>query len=857
MYGPRSTFAQNIMNNKYAKTKADGTKETWEEVARRVTDATLSVVSAADSLKQEIFEMIRDRKFMPGGRYLYASGNDYHQTQNCLLLRAEDSREGWSELMYKSSMALMSGAGIGIDYSAVRPEGSLIKRTGGFATGPLALLNMVNEAGRNIMQGGSRRSAIWAGLNWKHQDVIKFIVSKNWSDEVRKLKAKDFNFPAPLDGTNISVILDKSFFDAYSEPKNPMNSHAHNVYWAVVRQMLSTSEPGFSVDYYNGDESLRNAPVTKDTRVLTNYGYRSVAQIIDIPVTLWTGHQWTSNVIFKLTKKEAQLVTVQLSNGRAITCDPEHPFMVKRYLGAGSKKKTEIVRIPAAELCADDKILSTLPEQSNWPSSDLNYGLGYVFGDGSILQGHGELSVHTESKRTAFTRACESLNARTVSSPDRAYFKTKYSTKSELLDSYLSPEFIAGWFDADGNLIHNLLRISNKNRAVLHTLQEALDMLGIKSTVREDGESSYKPGNKVYTLLVVSTSLIRFSQLIPTVRLQIQLPSDWKPYRESEIRVVSIENLAETQDVYCCDVGVPEHSFMAEGVIISNCCEITSEDDSDICNLGSLNLAQIKTLEDFNRCRELATAFLLAGTVYSHVPYEKVDTIRAKNRRLGLGLMGIHEWLLMRNKSYGPDAELSIWLDSYTKSNVDAEDYAKEWSLSVPIKTRAIAPNGTIGIVAETTTGIEPIFCAAYKRRYLKGTSWHYEYVLDPTAKRLVDSGVSPDAIEDAYTLAENVERRVEFQAYVQQYVDHAISSTINLPAWGSELNNDSKVQAFGTMLLKYLPKLRGMTCYADGSRGGQPLNPVKYQTAIKHADQIFVEGADICEISNKGSCGT
>jgi len=546
IYGPQSSFALNIMNNKYAKTKADGTKENWEEIARRVTDEVMSAVPADAELKQQIFEMIRSRKFMPGGRYLYAAGNDYHQTQNCLLLRAEDSREGWSDLMYKSSMALMSGAGIGVDYSAVRPEGSLIKRTGGFATGPIALMKMVNEAGRNIMQGGSRRSAIWAGLNWAHQDVIKFIVSKNWSEDIRKLKTKDFNFPATLDGTNVSVILDKPFFDAYHDSKNGMNSHAHNVYWAVVRQMLSTSEPGFSVDYDNPRESLRNA-----------------------------------------------------------------------------------------------------------------------------------------------------------------------------------------------------------------------------------------------------------------------------------------------------------------------CCEIVSEDDSDICNLGSLNLAQIDSLEDFVECVNLGTTFLLAGTVYSHVPYAQVDNVRTKNRRLGLGLMGIHEWLLKRGKSYGPDAELQEWLEQYVNhSTSTAIVRSLCFDVSTPIKTRGVAPNGTIGIVAETTTGIEPIFCAAYKRRYLKGESWHYEYVLDPTAKRLVDAGVSPDAIEDAYTLAADIERRVAFQAWVQQFVDHAISSTINMPAWGSELNNESKVQDFGTMLLKYLPKMRGVTAYADGSRGGQPLTPVKYQTAMKHVSQIFVEQADVCSISERGSCG-
>ena len=118
--------------------------------------------------------------------------------------------------------------------------------------------------------------------------------------------------------------------------------------------------------------------------------------------------------------------------------------------------------------------------------------------------------------------------------------------------------------------------------------------------------------------------------------------------------------------------------------------------------------------------------------------------------------------------------------------------------------------------------------------------------------------GISPDKIEDAYTLANDVERRLAFQAWVQQYVDHSISSTINLPKWGSELNNDSKVQEFGNMLMKYLPNLRGVTVYPDGARSGQPLTTVSYKTAEKQLGEIFVEQADVCDITGKGgSCGS
>jgi len=55
---------------------------------------------------------------------------------------------------------------------------------------------------------------------------------------------------------------------------------------------------------------------------------------------------------------------------------------------------------------------------------------------------------------------------------------------------------------------------------------------------------------------------------------------------------------------------------------------------------------------------------------------------------------------------------------------------------------------------------------------------------------------------------------------------------------------------------MEHLPNLRGITVYPDGARGGQPITPVKYTTAIKHTGNVFVEQADICDITKGGSCG-
>lgn len=509
-----SEFAKRIMLARYAHPG----ETCWADIANRVVRCVMAASPATKSEVDAIEDMVRKRKFMPGGRYLYAAGRPFHQVQNCLLLKAEDTREGWGQLLYKATMALMTGAGIGVVYNDLRGRGEHLKRIGGYSSGPIALMNMVNEAGRWIRQGGTRRSAIWAGLRWNHPDIFDYIVQKNQSG---------------MDLTNISVILDDDFFTAL----NTQDPTAKAVCEQTIANMLRTGDPGFSIDVgENAGENLRNA-----------------------------------------------------------------------------------------------------------------------------------------------------------------------------------------------------------------------------------------------------------------------------------------------------------------------CTEITSYDDSDICNLGSINMARIDSLEDMYQTVYLSTMFLLAGTLYSDLPYPMVGDIRLKNRRLGLGLMGLHEWLLMHGKTYDVCQELEEYLDMYTMSTKMARRLANEWHISHPVKTRAIAPTGTIGIVAETTTGVEPIFCVAYKRRFYEGERQKAQYVIDPSAMRLIKQGIRPENIEDAYTLADDVERRVKFQHWLQKYVDHAISSTINLPMG----YDPSK---FAKQVLPYLPGLRGLTVYPDGARGGQPLTRVEWREAMSKTD-VVEDVTDICDIKG-GSCG-
>lgn len=516
-------------------------KETWADTCKRVVTAVCADLLDAKT-KDKILNFMIERKFIPGGRYLYSSGRSFHQVNNCFLFRASDSREGWAELMQKVTASLMTGGGIGVDYSALREEGAIIKRTGGTSTGPLSLMHMVNEAGRYIMQGGQRRSAIWAGLKWSHPDAEKFIHFKDHTPELKALKEKDFTFPLTMELTNISVVYDTEFFMAVEDEVHPKYKLANKIWIDNCKQAFSTAEPGMAFNFRKDNESLRNA-----------------------------------------------------------------------------------------------------------------------------------------------------------------------------------------------------------------------------------------------------------------------------------------------------------------------CCEVVSEDDSDKCNLGTVWMNRCKDRKEFAEVVKAGTLFLLCGGIYSDVPTDRIREVGLRNNRIGLGLGGMHEWLMQRGLDYQVTPELHKWLSVYEQeSDSAAFTGARQLSITIPKGVRAIAPTGSIGLLAESTTGLEPLFCKSYLRRYFKDGKWLSQYVIDGSVKRLMEQGVKIENIQDSYDLT--FKQRVKFQADVQNYVDMAISSTCNMAAWGSETNNESTVDRNANTLLKYAKRLRGFTVYPDGSRGGQPLTKVDLKEALANEGVVFEEKEHQCV---GGVCGT
>lgn len=200
-------LSEKVFLDRYSLKDAEGKpvektpEEMWKRVARGISEVEPKEVRSV--WRKKFYDVMRDFKFLPGGRIFAGAGTGYDVTYyNCFVIPSpKDSRDGILDNL-KSMIEIMArGGGVGLNLSSLRPRGARVKKVNGFSSGPINWAELYSLATKDIVQqGGSRRGALMLMLHDWHPDVEEFITVKQ--DLTR------------INGANLSVCLSDAFMEA-------------------------------------------------------------------------------------------------------------------------------------------------------------------------------------------------------------------------------------------------------------------------------------------------------------------------------------------------------------------------------------------------------------------------------------------------------------------------------------------------------------------------------------------------------------------------------------------------------------------------------------------------------------------
>ncbi|MEM0451152.1 MAG: ribonucleotide reductase N-terminal alpha domain-containing protein [Nitrososphaerota archaeon] len=414
-----------------------------------------------------------------------------------------------------------------------------------------------------------------------------------------------------------------------------------------------------------------------------------------------------------------------------------------------------------------------------------------------------------------------------------------------------------------------------------------------------DGRGGYREYETApqYELVISNESLVRFAELIGLSHTEkrrklLEHLASYRRRPNGELFVATVESVYPdgVEEVY--DVSVPGiNAFDANGLLVHNCGEEPLY-EYEVCNLGSVNLhAFVKRVNgkaevDWEALAEtvrIAYRFLDNVIDVNNYPLKEIDEMAHRTRRVGLGIMGLADMLyalrIPYNSEEGFEAMQRVmefvawhaymesakrakergpfplyWQSSYPEGHLPLEGFyhrelwTMDWDRVVEEIKRngirnsfvlSIAPTGSISMLVDTSSGLEPVFALVYEKRVTVGTFYYidpeFERYLeergmktDEVLKRVAENGGSIQGLDDlfdeeamrVFVVAYDIPwwDHVRAQYHVGLWVDAAVSKTINMPSWVTV----EDVEA--AYLFAYRLGLKGITIYRDQSKPGQVL---------------------------------
>jgi ribonucleoside-diphosphate reductase alpha chain len=254
----------------------------------------------------------------------------------------------------------------------------------------------------------------------------------------------------------------------------------------------------------------------------------------------------------------------------------------------------------------------------------------------------------------------------------------------------------------------------------------------------------------------------------------------------------------------------------------------------EACNLGSINLANMVSgmdidWEKLRLTTRLAVRFLDNVINVNQYPLPQIEEMVKKTRKIGLGIMGWADLLFRLRIPYDSDEALDLAKkimssitsigrqESVELARTRGECPALPGSGVRNSTITTIAPTGSLSMIADCSSGIEPVFALEFTKEVLEGKQFSYRNRYYAEA---LEKGESAAVIERVFKTSHDIapEWHVRMQSAFQEHVDNAVSKTINL---SSTATVEDVKKAY---MLAWQSHCKGITVFRDGCRSGQVL---------------------------------
>ena len=878
----------------------DNPIETPEGLFRRVARSIAEGEDAGMRAEWEnrFYDLLTSLKFLPNSPTLVNAGTGKGCLSACFVVTPDDNMESIMNVAHDAAMIEKWGGGIGFGFSKLRPRNDVIRTTHGHACGPIAVMKLYSSVGATLTQGAFRLGAHMGQLRDSHPDVREFIHCKDNDDTLQNfnisVQITDEFMKAVRDDADWQLVNPRDEGEGPSE-EVVETIRARDLWNEISESAWKTGDPGVvfmdrvwetAPNPQMGKIETSNPCVTGDTLVYTGDGLVPISELVGETPTLsldsrsgvessFATKVWQSGVkpVFRLSTREGYTLK--------LTADHE-VFTTRGKVAAGDLNKGDQIRL------VDHK-----GGFGNLGDRNLGLVLGWLTGDGHIDVKRAVLSFYGEDHEIGplVAEATQNVVAGTGQRPTRAYPTDMHVTGAGrgMVQSTRLRDVVRGYglteqdrrhvpevvyqgteemqraylqtlFGADGTVSGKgpnkglSVRLNSSYRELPEGVQRLLLNFGIASRIYlhrkermasmpdgKDGMKEYRTASN-YEMVVSKDNVRRFMDEVGFLneRKNAQLQDVAGQYKKGfykERFLATFERLDPVGEEPVYDLTEPmTHSFVANGLCVSNCGEEFLENYGNCC-LGSINLdvhvrdggIDWDSLEETVRT---SVRFLDDVINVNSFPLDKLREVNLATRRIGLGVMGWADALVRMNVPYdSPDAleaanevggfiKRIAWVESanLAKERGPFPEYEgsalKERGLP-PVRNSSvvtIAPTGTISRIAGCSSGIEPHFALAWWSNVLwKDHEGSSSRLLDAPAstmeslKRelgddervrevleqiienpegaestLREYGLNPAVYRTAMSISP--ESHVRMQGAWQDHVTNSVSKTINLP---------------------------------------------------------------------------